>query len=232
MEGWTVNGHSYYKETQKGVSFHVIFSIWVIIWGGKWLSFPLLWPHATIGTCFDIIMTLTQHSRHPQEGAVKVWKQSDWQFQRYTHFCTPPVFLIWEPSVFLNYVSTNVISIYACHTCPLSSPCQCATPHIWLECSWPDARVLPVQLPAWYLVLASQDQGWGMPGLPTLHPGQGRLCSSGPLGSTWWRSQMRSREIPWLHQKHLRWQDLPTSPHLWTVGCQEEVWQICWWTHR
>ena len=43
---------------------------------------------------------------------------------------------------------------------------------------------------------------------------------------------MRSREIPQLHRKHLRWQDLATSPCLWTGGCQEEVWWICQCTHR
>ena len=44
-----------------------------------------------------------------------------------------------------------------------------------------------------------------MPGLLTLHPGQGRLCSYGPLGPDWWSPQMRSGEIPWLSWKYLGW---------------------------
>ena len=184
----------------------------MIIWAWKWLYFPLLWCHVILGALLwhhcdlDTISSAPQHSRNPQKGAAKIWKWSDWWFQRYTHFCTPPVILIWQCSVSINYVSTNLINVY---TCPLSSPWQCATPHIWLECGWPDVRVLLVQVPAWYLILALPDQGWWTPGLSALHSGHGRLCSYEPLGPIWWRSQMRSREIPQLHWKHLWWWDLP-----------------------
>ena len=127
---------------------------------------------------------------------------------------------------------SSFISIYAHHTFPLSSPCQCTTPHIQLECSWPDAWVPPVQVPAWDLVQAAQNQGWGMLWLSTLHPGKGGLCSYGLLGPSRWGPQMKSTEIPQLHQEHPRQWDLPMSPCLWTGGCQEEVWQICQWTRR
>ena len=85
---------------------------------------------------------------------------------------------------------------------------------------------------SWYLVLALQDQGWGMPGLPTLHPGQGRLCSYGLQGPNWWSPQARSREIPPLSWEHLGWWELPPSSSIWSSGHQEEVWQINQWTCR
>ena len=98
-------------------------------------------------------------------------------------FVSSPCFS-WSDSLRLKHGLriSNFISIYACHTCPLSSPCQCATSHIQLECGWPDVRVFPVQVPAWDLVQASQNQAWGIPWLSALHPGYGRLCS---YGSCW-----------------------------------------------
>ena len=56
---------------------------------------PCCWHPVVTSLWLDTIASTPQHRRHPKEGAVKVWKQSDWWFQRYTHCCTPPVFLIW-----------------------------------------------------------------------------------------------------------------------------------------
>ena len=186
-EGWTVNGHSCKPQgnhkthlKHKGSIFPCHLSIWVMIWAWKWLFFPifvmlhchwhLLWHHHDL----DIIATALHHSRHHQKGAVQNSGKSDWWFLRYSPFCDHHLFLWSNHSDQLNLrhgLRTSFISINACHTCLLSSHCQCATAHIWLECSWPDARVLPVQVPAWDLVPASQNQSWGMPWLSALHPG-------------------------------------------------------------
>ena len=89
------------KGIQKGVSFHVICQFWVIIW--TWLTvFSTFGCHFIICAMswhqcdLDTIASAPQYRRHPQEGAVQIWEQSDWQFLRYWHFCVlPPVFLIW-----------------------------------------------------------------------------------------------------------------------------------------
>ena len=48
----------------------------------------------------DTIASAPQHSRHPLQGAVQIWHQSDWWFQRYRPFCAPPVLLVWHPLFF------------------------------------------------------------------------------------------------------------------------------------
>ena len=64
--------------------------------------FPTSGCHVTIGAMsrhhhdLDTIASASQHSRHPQKGAVQVWEKSDWWFWRYCHFWVLlPVFLIW-----------------------------------------------------------------------------------------------------------------------------------------
>ena len=76
---------------------------------------------------------------------------------------------------------------YTTHGLPGAS--SCTTPYVQLGCQWPDARVLPIQVPAWDLGPNSQDQGWGKTWLSALHPGQRGLCHHGQMGTSRWSTQ-------------------------------------------
>ena len=55
--------------------------------------FPTPGCHITISaTSLDTIASAPRHGRHPQEGAVQVWEQSNWWFWRYCYFCVLPLF--------------------------------------------------------------------------------------------------------------------------------------------
>ena len=152
---------------------------------------------------------------------VKIWSQSNWQFKRYWQFCTPPV------AVQTHCQNVNLlvsINRYATHGLPGAS--SCTTPYIQLGCQWPDVTVLPIQVAAWDLDSNSQDQGWGKTWLSTLHPGQRGLCYHGQMGTSRWSAQEWPQEVLRLHRKHIRWQDLPTSPCLQAGRHHKEVWQI------
>ena len=49
----------------------------------------------------DTITSALQHNRHPQDGAVHVWEQSNWWFLRYCYFCAP-LFFIWRATKHLQ----------------------------------------------------------------------------------------------------------------------------------
>ena len=164
-ERWAVNGHNDTETHRKTKGS--MFSCYIPTLSDNEHEndciFPFLWCCIVVGTHHDVIMILTPlQMLHSIVDILRkvLWKSHpNWTdgYRDIAIFVHPLSF--WsDSSIFLNYVGTNsirnFIGIYACHTCPLSSPCQCATPHIWLGCSWPDARVLPVQVPAWDLVLA------------------------------------------------------------------------------
>ena len=95
----------------------------MIIWAWKWLHFPLLWCHIIVGAplwhhCdLDTIVSALQHSRHPQEGAVKVWKQSDWWF--------------WDIDVFVNLMFFWSLSDHpGSETWPQNQPHSSSSPNL------------------------------------------------------------------------------------------------------
>ena len=109
---------------------------------------------------------------------------------------------------------------------------SCTTPYKQLGCQWPDARVLPFQVPAWDLDPNLQDQGWGKTWLSALHPGQRGLCYHGQIGASRWSTQEWPCEVFRLHREHVRWWDLPTSPCLQAGRHHKKVWWIHWWASR
>ena len=99
----------------------------------------------------------------------------------------------WDTAIFVPptpvAVQTHYQNIYLfwpvcftrCATHGLPGTSSCTTPYVQLGCQWPDARVLPIQVPAWDLDQNLQDQGWGKTWLPALHPGQRGLCHHGQM---------------------------------------------------
>ena len=190
---------------------------------------PLHAPHDINGA-----KTMLPSGRtHPHLHSVQVWSQLDWWFLRSCHSCIlPPVFpdlTIWNWNM-----ASALTSLGSMHATPIL--CQAPVNVPLPTYDWYVADQMwefhLFQVPAWDLVQAVQNQGWGIPWLSALHPGKGGLCGYGPLGPARWRAQTQSREIPRLHQEHPRWQDLSISLCLWTGRCEEEVWWICWWTCR
>ena len=101
-------------------------------------------------------------------------------------FVPPPSVAIQTHCQNVN-LSHSIYFWYTTHGLPGAS--SCTTPYIQLSCQWPDARVLPIQVPAWDLDQNLQDQGWGKTWLPALHPGQRGLCCHGQMGTSRWSAQ-------------------------------------------
>ena len=233
------------ENTLKGVSFLVIYLFWThicTIWAWKGLYFPIfmmLHPCWHLSWCYcdlDILANARQHSMHPQEGAVKVSAQSEWQFPRYSHFCDHPLVFLIQP--FLTIWDWNLASeptsLASMPATPVLSQAPVNVPLHTYDWNAADQmgefHLFKCQLETWfwlceikaeecldYLLCILGKEGYVAMGCWVL-PDEGH--------------KMRSGKIPWLHQKQLKWQDLPMSPCLWTGGCQEEVWWIYQWTHR
>ena len=72
--------------------------------------------------------------------------------------CTPPIAVAVQTHCPYVYLFQSIcFTRYTTHGLPGAS--SCTTPYIQLG-QWPDARVLPIQVPAWDLDLNLQDQGW------------------------------------------------------------------------
>ena len=127
-------------------------------------------------------------------------------------------------------VSLIYFTGYTTHGLPGTS--SCTTPYVQLGCQQPDARVSPIQVPAWDLDPNLQDQGWGKTWLSTLHPGQRGLCHHGKMGTSRWSMQGQPHEVLRLHREHIRWRDLSMSPCLWAGRHHKEVWWIHWWASK
>ena len=141
-------------------------------------------------------------------------------------FCTPPVAVIQNVNLFHSIYFTW----YATHGLPSAS--SCTTPYLQLGCWQPDARVLPIQVPAWDLDPNSQDQGWGKTWLSTLHPGQRGLCHHRQIGTSRWSTQEWPHEVLRLHREHVRQWNLPMNPCLRAGRHHKEVWWIHQWASR
>ena len=81
--------------TLQVVSF-LVFCVWekkkCILGALMAFSAPPCTPHDGIGT-----KTMPSCYRaHPNLHSGQVWSKSDWQFLRYSHFCMPPIILIWQ----------------------------------------------------------------------------------------------------------------------------------------
>ena len=112
---------------------------------------------------------------------------------------------------------------HATHDLPGTS--SCTTSYIQLGCQWPDAKVLPIQVPAWDLDPNLQDQGWGKTWLS--------VCILGKEGyaamDRWVPAGEVHKNDPAKFLDYIESMlDLPTSLCLWARRHHKEVWWIHW----
>ena len=138
-----ISGTTVDLDTLKGVSFLVIYLFWAhicTIWAWKWLYFPIFvmlhhcwclsWCHCDV----DSLANAPQCSRHPREGSVEVSAQSDWWCLRYSHFCTPPVILIWQHSIFWTMLVPTSSASMPATPVPLSTYDWNVADQMWEFC--------------------------------------------------------------------------------------------------
>ena len=187
---------------------------------------PFLPPLCTSCDIISVKAMPPSGGAHLQLHCIKIWSLSDEPFLSYQWLCTTPIAVAFHWHVNLLIYFTWI----ATHGLPSVS--TCTTPYIQLGCKWPDARVSPIQVPAWDLDPNLQDQGWGKTWLSTLHSGQRGLCCHGQMGTSGRGMHEWPQEVLRLHREHIRWWDLPMSPCLWARRHHKEVWQIHWWASR
>ena len=145
QNGVHVNTRQCKQGTQKGVSFHVV---WLTVQSFSCPNEPsecrcwCQWHHNSTMMLMPMPMWWYYLVRTALQGRLCPKIRPFWLTVPEISLFSCLFFLLWLATNICNNVCAYFISFNSCYTwiCHLSSPHQCATPHIWLECAWPDVQ--------------------------------------------------------------------------------------------